>query len=186
MQEYAKDPHAIFLFADLGSKHLPHMHKLMPQKRIFVLDHHELSEGETPKNITLVSPHNFGLDGGLEISASGISFLFAHALNPKNIRMAPIALVGAIGDVQERNGFRPLNNAILEMALQAGLIEVRKGLRCFGTQTRAVHKILEYSTDPYIPGVTGSESAAIEFLHSIGVEPKYGGDWKRMTDLSQA
>lgn len=185
LQQYAHEPHAVFLFADLGSKHLAQMHALMPEKRIFVLDHHELPPAWEFPNIILVSPHLFGLDGGLEISASGISFFFAYALDPKNIVMAPYALVGAIGDVQEHNGFKPLNSTILEMAMGVGLLEVRKGLRCFGTQTRPIHKILEYSTDPYIPGVTGSESAAIEFLHSIGVEPKMGKEWKRLTDLSQ-
>lgn len=185
MQQYAQEPHAVFLFADLGSKHLAQMHAQMPEKRIFVLDHHELPTAHEFPNIVLVSPHVFGIDGGLDISASGISFFFAHALDPSNVVMAPIALVGAIGDVQESNGFRPLNDEILQLAVREGLVEVRKGLRCFGTQTRALHKILEYSTDPYIPGVSGSESAAIEFLHTLGINPKIDGDWKRLPDLSQ-
>jgi RecJ-like exonuclease len=51
-------------------------------------------------------------------------------------------------------------------------------------QTRPIHKILEYSTDPYIPDVTGSESGAIHFLHQIGIHPKNGKGWKKMIHLS--
>jgi len=54
----------------------------------------------------------------------------------------------------------------------------------FGIQTKPLHKVLEYSTDPYIPGVSGSESGAIQFLHQIGIEPKKGNNWKKIVNLN--
>ena len=43
---------------------------------------------------------------------------------------------------------------------------------------------MEYCTDPYIPGVTGSESGAIQFLYSIGINPKNGSSWKKIGHLN--
>ena len=70
--------------------------------------------------------------------------------------------------VKENNGFKSeLNNLILEDAINAGKLEIAIGLRTFGMQTRPINKVLEYTTDPYIPGVTGSESGAKKFLEEL-------------------
>ena len=73
-----------------------------------------------------------------------------------------------------------LNNEILETAVKHRKIKVEKGLRLFGVHTKPIHKVLEYSTDPYIPGISGNESGAIQFLHQIGIEPKNGNKWKKI------
>ena len=99
--------------------------------------------------------------------------------------MAHIAIVGAIGDLQEQNGFLRLNQEILNIAIKKNKINVAKGLRIFGSQTKPLHKALEYCTDPYIPGVSGSESGAIQFLYQIGIDPKNGNSWKKIVHLEQ-
>ena len=115
-----------------------------------------------------------------------MSYLFSKAVDPIMEEYAHIAIIGAIGDMQEDNGFGRLNNEILATAVEKGKIKVIRGLRMFGAQTKPLHKILEYSTDPYIPGVSGSESGAIQFLHSCGINPKSGsGGWKKVRDLSE-
>jgi RecJ-like exonuclease len=78
-----------------------------------------------------------------------------------------------------------LNKKILDDAVEIGKIEIKKGLRLFGAQTRPIHKVLEYSTDPYIPGVSGSESRAIQFLHQLGIEPKDRNKWKKLVNLKE-
>jgi len=94
-------------------------------------------------------------------------------------------VIGAIGDIQEGSGFLPLNADILDQAIKAGKVRQEKGIRLFGYQTRPLHKVLEYSSDPYIPGVTGSESGAIQFLHDIGIDPKIGKQWRKWVHLSE-
>ena len=49
---------------------------------------------------------------------------------------------------------------------------------------RPVHKALEYSTNPFIPGISGEESASIQFLSSLGIELKKEGSWKTLADLT--
>ena len=97
--------------------------------------------------------------------------------------LAHIAIVGAIGDLQEQNGFLRLNDEILKTAVEKNKVKVVKGLRIFGSQTKPLHKALEYCTDPYIPGVSGSESGAIQFLYQIGIEPKNNNGWKKIVHL---
>src|SRR3989338_2147298 len=98
---------------------------------------------------------------------------------------AHVAIIGAMGDMQEHNGFEKLNNEILETAIGKGKLKVIRGLRLFGAQTKPLHKVLEYCTDPFIPEVTGSESGAIQFLHQIGINPKDGKGWKKIRHLSK-
>src|SRR3989338_1902712 len=98
---------------------------------------------------------------------------------------AHVAIIGAMGDMQEHNGFEKLNNEILEKAIEKGKIKVIRGLRLFGAQTKPLHKVLEYCTDPLIPGVTGSESGSIQFLQQIGINPKNGSGWKKVRHLSK-
>ncbi|MDP3765609.1 MAG: DHH family phosphoesterase [Nanoarchaeota archaeon] len=134
-------------------------------------------------SIVFVNPHTYGIDGGKEISGAGVVFKFACAVDKSMEELAHIAIIGAIGDLQDNNGFLQLNNEILEIAIKKGKIQVKKGLRIFGSQTKPLHKALEYCTDPYIPGVSGSESGAIQFLYQIGIEPKNGNDWKKIVHL---
>lgn len=188
IKELANENYKYYIFCDLGSGQLALLKELMPADRqIIILDHHEIQTMEYPSNIFLVNPHLFDIDGGKEISGAGVTYYFARTLNQKNSSMAHIGVIGAIGDVQEKNGtgFNPLVHEILEDAKAGGLMEVRLGLRMYGAQTRPVHKCLEFCTDPYIPGVSGSESSALQFLQEIGIDPRKGSDWKKMSDLSE-
>lgn len=181
-----KEPYPYFVFTDLGSGQLGFIAKYFVGKNVFILDHHEPEEVKLPGNIVHVNPHLFGIDGGVEISGSGVVYLFAKSLNRKIDDLAHIGIVGAIGDVQEgKEGFSKLNKEILDTAVEKKKIKVLKGLRIFGAQTRPLHKSLEYCTDPYIPGVSGSESGAIQFLQQIGIKVKNGNEFRKLVHLDE-
>jgi len=78
-----------------------------------------------------------------------------------------------------------LNKEILDIAIKKKKIKIIKGLRIFGAQTRPLHKVLEYCTDPYIPGVSGTESGAIQFLQQIGIQVKNGREWRKLVHLDE-
>jgi RecJ-like exonuclease len=172
-----------FVFVDLGSGSIDSVGNTLTNKEIFILDHHMLQSVNTYPNIIQVNPHMFNVDGSIEVSGAGVVFLFSQFL-VDNSEMSRIAIVGAIGDVQENNGFQNLNKEILDIALSKGLIEVKRGLRFFGVQTKPIYKILQYSSDIAIPGVTGSESGSINFLLSMDINPKNSKGWKRVADLT--
>ena len=186
--QLAKEPYNCFIFTDIGSGVISDVNAIFNGKKMFILDHHSIpidNVDALPKDIVFVNPHRFGIDGGKEISGAGVVFKFACAVDTVMEDFAHIAIIGAIGDLQEQGGFLRLNREILEVALKKGKIKVNKGLRIFGTQTKPLHKALEYCTDPFIPGVSGSESGAIQFLYQIGIDPKNGNGWKKIVQLDE-
>ncbi len=184
VNELAREDFKYYIFSDIGSGNIIDISERFRGKTVFILDHHEPQDSNWPQNIVHINPHVFDIDGSKEISGSGVVYLFSKSLSEKNKNLAHIAIIGAIGDVQEKNGFLKLNDEILKDAVAKEKISVEKGLRCFGFQTRPIHKVLEYSTDPYIPGVSGSESGAIQFLNQIGIDPKDKSGWKKLVNLS--
>lgn len=185
LEELSCEDFEAYVFTDLGSSQLSMIEKHLGSRIVFILDHHMMEEGCTTGAYHL-NPHMFGIDGSCQLAGSGVTYLFCAMLDKRYEDAAHLAVIGAIGDVQENDGFGDtINSRILERAVKAGTIEVSRGLRLYGYQTRPLHKCLEYSSDPFIPGVSGSECAAIQFLHRIGIEPKRGEDWIRLTDLSQ-
>jgi single-stranded-DNA-specific exonuclease len=179
----ARESYKYYVFTDLGAGQLSYIQEKLKDKKVFVLDHHEPEKVDN--EIVHVNPHLFGIDGGKEISGAGVVYYFTKSINPEMEKFAHIAIIGAIGDIQEDNGFLPLNNEILEDAKKHGNMKVIQGLRIFGAQTRPLHKVLEYCTMPYIPGVTGSESGAIQFLQQLGINPKKGTTWKKLVDMDK-
>ncbi|MFH1505843.1 MAG: DHH family phosphoesterase [archaeon] len=184
VREIADEDYKYYVFTDLGSGNLSDISKYFTDKIVLILDHHQI-QGEPTENITHINPLNFDIDGSKEISGSGVVFLFVQALNPENKDFVHLAIIGAIGDVQENKGFGKLNDELLQLAIEEGRIKRRQGLRFFGLQTRPIHKLLEYSNDLIIPEVTGSESSSIQFLKNLGIEPQDDkGNWKRLDDLT--
>ena len=122
-------------------------------------------------------------------SGSGTSFLLARALAStpgSNDDLAALAVVGAVGDLQDmaRGQLVGINRHILEIGSNAGAVSFSRDIKLFGRQTRPVYKMLEYSQDPYLPGLSGNEDACIAFLKEIGI--RLGGEkWRRWIDLSQ-
>ena len=177
LKEIALEPYKVIFFTDIGSGYLNLIDKYLKNHKIFILDHHIPENLNNYENITHINPHL--TKDNIKISGAGVAYLFAKALNPKNKDMAHIALVGMSGDIIE------LNKEILNDAISEGKIEVNYGLKIFGAQTRPLHKILQYSTDPYIPGVTGSEEGAINFLNELGINLIENNNYKKLTNLTQ-
>ncbi len=182
----AREQEKYFVFVDLGSGNITTIGELLRNKTVFILDHHLPEPAANPPNITHVNPHYCNIDGSQEVSGAGVTFIFTQKItHEKNTEMARIAIVGAIGDAPAFQEFQKLNNTILQLAIKNNLIEVKRGLRFFGVQTKPIHKILQYSADIIIPEVSGSESGAIAFLEQLGINPRKGKYWKKIADLTE-
>lgn len=185
LDELRDCPYPTILFTDLGSGYINGIEQKLQGKNIFILDHHYPEKRDVADWIVHVNPHLDGIDGTKDVSAAGVSYFFIRALRPQNKDLAHLALVGAVGDIQEYMGFRGLNREILKDALDIGLLEVKEGLRMFGAYTRPLHKVLEYSTNPYLPGVTGNRAGSIRFLEEHGFAKKGMGETLRLSNLHQ-
>lgn len=183
LEKFGKENWDALIFSDLGSSHLKDIKEIFGERTVIILDHHII--GEVNEGSILINPHRFGIDSYHEISGAGVAYLFSKYFDQKNLDLSYLALIGAIGDIQGEKGFSGLNKEILEDAINIGKVESVFGLRNFGYQTKPLHKMLEYSTDPYIPGITGNEMGVINFLEEIGIKYKDGDDWLRLIDLDK-
>lgn len=182
----AKEDTDLFIFTDLGSGYLELLEELAKSTGsvVIVCDHHIPSK-ENPEKIIQINPVSEGMSED-EVSGAGVAYFLAEQLNTKNRDLIFLAIIGAIGDIQDEDWkMKGLNKKIVEQAVKSGMVRKEKGLRLFGRMNRPVHKALEYSTNPYIPGISGDESAAIQFLSKLGIELKSNGGWRTLSDLTE-
>ncbi|HUI39889.1 MAG TPA: DHH family phosphoesterase [Methanothrix sp.] len=180
----------LVIFTDLGSGMVKEICSLGLQA--VVADHHKPSLAGEARPLAHINPHLVGADGATELSGSGTSFLLAAALAKASGRsggnddLSALAVVGAVGDLQDlaKGQLLGLNREILEIGSKAGVVSFSRDIKLFGRQTRPVFKMLEYSQDPYLPGLSGNEDACIAFLKDIGIRLS-GERWRRWIDLNQ-
>lgn len=146
------------IFCDMGSGQPELTAKVAAD--VVVLDHHK-PVGQSPAKV-MVNAHLVGIDGATDISASGTCYLVARELGTGNIDLAGLAIAGAVGD---RQLFRTANAFILDEALKAGVVSIRKGLK---VGDGALADVLAYSTEPFLD-VTGYPEKAAEFLNQLGL-----------------
>ncbi|MBS7609074.1 DHH family phosphoesterase [Candidatus Bathyarchaeota archaeon] len=180
------------VFTDLGSGNLDLVHSALQENggTCLILDHHQPLELaiQERENLLEVNPCHFGLDGGEELSASGLAYLVAKAMDDVNISLAYLGLIGALGDLQDRSedrGFKGLNLRILDDALQKGQVEVNHDLLLFGRETRPLHKALATTMSPLFPGLSGEEDQCLGFFNSLGIPVKDGDRLRVPADLDQ-
>ncbi len=175
------------IFSDLGSGYLDLLNERLSDFKIVILDHHQII-GEQTSRFVHVNPHLHDIDGARDISGSGVVYFVAKAMNKENVDLAPVAVVGALGDLQDKYDQRKLgglNEKIVEDATNAGLLKVEKDLIFFGRETRPIHRTLAYTTNPFIPGISGEEDKSLAFLVSQDIKPKHGEKWRALRDLSE-
>src|SRR5256886_7779430 len=139
---------------------------------------------ESQDRILMLNPHLEGA-GSDVASGAGCAYAVAKALASTNRDLAAVAIVGAVGDVQDQE-FRRLsgyNRTILQGGIDAGVLRAQIDLRLFGRETRPAYKMLQYASDPWIPRLSGNEDACIAFLLELGIDLKVEEHWRSWSDL---
>jgi RecJ-like exonuclease len=171
-----------FIFVDLGSGQAAMLEKELVGREFCIIDHH-VPGAAIPR--PQFNPHLFGADGSTELSGSGAAYLVAKAIDDGNVSLAPLAIVGAVGDMQDSGGrLAGLNREILKDGEKAGTIEVKDDIRLFGRHSRPLTQFLSYCSEPFLPGLTADEEACRQFLHDLGIR-LFDGRWLYYADLSE-
>ena len=163
----------IILFLDLASGSLNHVKK-SGLENVFIIDHHEVPQ-EVPENVSMINPQ---LNGKEKISSSGLTYLFCREMNGGNKEFAKLAVLGMVGDMLEKEIDR-MNDGILK----DGEVARKRGLLLYPS-TRPINKVLEYSSYPYIPGVTGNGRGVTELLRESEIMPE-NRKYKNLLDLNE-
>ncbi len=189
----------LVIFSDLGTGQIHLIQEYVVGKndveKVIVLDHH-LPSGERVDSTQLLNnpdlielnPCQHGFSGSSDVSGAGVAFIVAFRLSTDNVDLSELAIVGATGDLQDYygKGFVGLNEEIIRLGEENQIIKVERDLTFFGINTRPLIKLLQYATDPYLPGITGNIDACYEFYAEIGIELQSPDDsWKRWVDLRQ-
>ena len=181
------DKPSLIIFTDLGSGDLDVLNSRLGHHQVIILDHHQ-PVGEADQAFMQVNPHLFGIDGSRDLSGAGTAYFVAKSLDKANVDLADVAVVGALGDLQDKYEQRRLggpNAIIVEDALNSGYLKVETDLMFFGRETRPIHQALARTTTPFIPGISGEEDKSLAFLASLGITPKKGDKWRALRDLSE-
>ena len=205
IEEIKNENPQLVWFTDLGSGMIEHLNGL----NVVITDHHvpsmakpeniplkarknlfsffeALESAQSEKSMIHLNPHLHGINGATDISGAGCTYLVAKALNKKNIELANLAIVGAIGDLQDTKNCKLIgtNRKILEDGKKAKVLDFFKDVRFFGRETRPIFKFLQYANDPAVPGINNEETC-INFLKELEIRMKNGENWLTWVDFTK-
>lgn len=144
------------IFVDMGSGQLDWTEGHV------IIDHHKpLRPAKYQFNA-----HHLGMDGARDISASGLCYLVSKELIGHS-ELAGAAVVGMMGDRVRR----PLSGRA-RVPLETPWAKAVKGLNYFGRETRPLSIMLEYASDPFLPGLSGELRSCYDFLDELGLDEK--------------
>lgn len=161
----------VLIFLDLASGSLDYLKK--KNTEVFIFDHHEIVQ-EIPSNVFMVNPV---VEKEESISGAAICYLFAKTLSPQNRDLANLAVIGMTGDLHEKN----IGKVFSEILNDSETV-VKKGFLIYPS-TRPLDRALEYSSSPFIPGVTGSREGVVSLLRDAGLGIE-NGRYKSLHELS--
>lgn len=185
--------HDFYIMTDLGGGWASHLRKAL-ESRWMIIDHHQISKEEilTDDSGQVFNAWKFGIDGGKEIPAGGMSYMVACALDRKNRSLSSLAVVSAVGDRQDqgdKRSFVGLNTEILKTAQSLGLVSVDLDIMLTGRETRPLHEALAYTSFPYIDGLTWNVENCYAVLKGTGIKLKDNGGgssrWRVLSEFSQ-
>ncbi|MBU5575437.1 MAG: DHH family phosphoesterase [Candidatus Aenigmatarchaeota archaeon] len=165
-----KDSSDFIIFLDIGSGNLKFLNYLS-KKHIIILDHH-IPDIKEKENIIHVNTSEINKES---ITGSGLAWLLSKEIDEKNKDLVKLAIIGIVGDCHD----------VEKEFLENEFVKEEVGLKFFGRMSRPIHKLLEFSYEPYIPNITGNESAAIQFLSEINIPLKSDEKWRTLADLTE-
>ncbi|OIO25273.1 hypothetical protein AUJ14_04620 [Candidatus Micrarchaeota archaeon CG1_02_55_22] len=178
------------VFVDLGAGQIGVLEKLVaPDFNLAVIDHH-VPQKDAP-GILHANPELHGYSGSTDACGASTAFYcFRDALwrdslqgERDNWDLVYLAVVGAVGDMQDNRGLVSLNAELVSEAVERGLIEKRRDLRMFGRVSRNLVNFLSFSSEPLIDGLTGDAKGCALLLEDAGIEFKAGDKFLHYNDL---
>lgn len=159
---------------DLGSNHLKGLSKL--KNKVFIIDHHEIKNQIPAENTKIINPHL--MEKYENLCTAEITYLISKEISEENKDLAYLAIIGRIGDVMESEISKTTS-----IIINDSKVHIKEGLLIYPS-TRPLDKALEYSSKPFIPGITGDAKGTFELLKEAGIE-KIGKTYKALIDLNK-
>lgn len=164
----------LIIMLDLGSGNLKQLEET--NKKIFIIDHHEIADKKISKNTIILNPHL--TKDYQELCTAELTYLVSKCISEENKDLSHLAILGMVGDTMEKE-----INKIRDRIIKEADVKIKKGLLIYPS-TRPLDKALEYSSRPFIPGVTGDAKGTYELLKEVGIE-RINKKYKALIDLTE-
>ena len=189
IEKMKTDNRDFYIITDLGGGWASFLRKALGD-RWFVIDHHQIPEEEmlTDDGNQILNAWKYGIDGGKNVSAGGMAYFVASALDRKNRDLSCIAVISAVADRQDqgdKKSFVGLNSEILKTAQSLRLVSVDLDIMLTGRETRPLHEALAQTSFPYIDGLTWNKEACHALLKNGGIRLKDDGRWRVLAEFTQ-
>ncbi len=165
LERLSKEQNELIIFCDMGSGQIETIENI--QCKSIVIDHHQFLKEKTSENVLQINANLCGMNGNYEACGATLCYCVVKTLNPKNIDLAPLAMVGATGDKQYIGGFSGYNKTILEEALKNGFLKEIIGLKI---NSETIQDSLYFSIDPYYNDLSGNNEEIIELLKKLKIK----------------
>ena len=196
IKEIKKRDKEFIWFTDLGSGQLQSLNHI----DCVITDHH-VPQGNagvpekkdrgnilnySSSNILELNPHRYNIDGSNELCGAGTTYLVARELG-NNSDLSKLAVIGAVGDLQatKEGKLTCVNREIMEEGVSSGHVEKRVDAQLYGLESRPIQKVLEYASDPLLPGLSNDENSCINFLVEHDITLKENDEWRRWYQLTK-
>ena len=176
---------------DLGSGYLSEF----TRSNLIITDHHVPDPKWRKKQTVLdsfadidhLNPHTYGRDGSYETCGAGMTYLLAKSVDPTNIDLAYLAVIGAVGDFQDTNHSKlvSINRDILNDAVSNGDVIAEDDLRFFGRDSRPLVQFFQYCSDPRLEGLTDNAAGCMDMLEFLHIPIKKDGRQRVWNDLDR-
>ena len=190
MSAINNDPNDVVWVCDLGSAYLSEFKR----SGVVITDHHMPDPKHRKKqtfiddffDIDHLNPQTYGLSGSYEACGASMTYLLSKTIDPKNRDLAFLAVIGAVGDLQDERESKLVsyNRMILEDAVSESDIVTLDDLRFFGRDSRPLVQFMQYSNDPHIDGISDDPQGCRRLLSNLKIDLKDGDLWRTWNDLN--
>ncbi len=132
-------------------------YRSLDRSHCIITDHHHIfGSGQSFLDLfgsmdNMLNPEEFGFEGSTQLSGAGCTYFVAREIDPANVDLAYLAIVGAVGDLQDKKAGRlagPLHSSIIGDAAGTGVLQVvENDLPFFGWATRTAAAMIAFSND---------------------------------------
>jgi RecJ-like exonuclease len=182
--------HDFYIITDLGAGIANELYSAL-DNRWMIIDHHQIPKREmhADYNDHILNAWKYGIDGSREVSAGGMAYLLASALDRKNKDLSCIAVVSAMADKQdqgEKKSLIGINAEIAKAAESEGLLRMDLGLMFTGRESKPLHEAVAHTLFPYIEGLTWNSENSYTLLKNAGIKMKdNSGRWRVFSEITQ-
>lgn len=173
LEKLERQNYDLFIFLDQGSGQFQIIEEylLNSDEEVLIFDHHPGKITDN-SNLSYLNPHEFGLEGARDVSASGVVYSVIEKIDERFECLSELALIGALGDRQETSsGFVGINQKIFDKAMERGFLSIKKGLKLDGRSMQIVD-CLSHSIRPFLLGLSGEENSSRSLIKELDLDPE--------------